>query len=235
MPNKVFPSELWKPVHQFTQAIRMIGYCGTDKRIRLYRSFLRTNIAGVLETTFPLLNAMLSSQEKTKLIDHFMAQHPAQEPEFHQIASELVVFFQTSHLLVPNFQALAEYEWLLFDKEISNEKAYPVTQMLLKETTVLLLNPTLQSICLPWKIGSCGPKWNMPGSYYYAIYRDIENVVMRKELSQIDLIFIHLLDNGNALSLSELTHRLNTLSKESIYQWINIHRANGLVYTAEIG
>ncbi|MDN0111456.1 HvfC/BufC family peptide modification chaperone [Yersinia mollaretii] len=244
MRNPVPPTELLIATRQFTRQLRETaekkGAISAEygrsvkysRSVECYRGFLRNHIRGVLQTAFPLLDGKLTEDQRSTLIEQFISLHDAQEPEFHQIANELIYFLQQKPWLTDELQKIMEYEWLLYDCEIADSQVPQPSDTPLQPTTILRINPTLQNIRLPWPVTQQGPTWTQSGDYLYAIYRNAQHEVLRQALGLWDIAIIEPIDKGEACRLAELGQQL-TLSPERLHAWILWNRKNGLIWTEE--
>lgn len=71
-------------------------------------------------SVFPLFCLRLHEADIHELVNDFIYHHNATQPEFHQIATELLVFIRQQDGLSANDLALLEYEWLLYAVEIDD-------------------------------------------------------------------------------------------------------------------
>ncbi|CNI70167.1 hypothetical protein HB976_11455 [Yersinia mollaretii] len=250
MRNSVPPTELLIATRQFTRQLRetaekngaisaeygrSVKYDRSVKysrSVECYRGFLRNHIRGVLQTAFPLLDGKLTEDQRSMLVEQFISLHDAQEPEFHQIANELIYFLQQKPWLTDELQKIMEYEWLLYDCEIADSQVPQPSDTPLQPTTILRINPTLQNIRLPWPVTQQGPTWTQSGDYLYAIYRNAQHEVLRQALGLWDIAIIEPIDKGETCRLAELGQQL-TLSPERLHAWILWNRKNGLIWTEE--
>lgn len=169
----------------------------TEERIysrgmSLYRRIIRENISGVLQNVFPLFCRCLDDAGIRDLTDAFLHQHQANQPEFHQVATELLLFIRQQPEISSNALALVEYEWLIYAVEIDDSddplfpKFKPKPQQI--DNIEVKPNPTLKIIALPFWLKEGEPCYeDVPALHYYALYRKNNNVLFQKKLNLADM------------------------------------------------
>lgn len=200
----------------------------------LYRKVYRENISGVLKSVFPIFYQRLDLTGFYNLVNEFIYQHNATEPEFHQIATELLIFIRRQSQVSPLDLALLEYEWLLYAVEIdysevpqSNEISLVFGDYNYFEIT---LNPTLKIISLPFEIKGENLNFDREVNYYYAIYRGCDNFIYQKILGRYDLIFLSHLNNGGSLFDRVLDKELVGFSSLDFRSWLEINNNDGILF-----
>jgi hypothetical protein len=169
----------------------------TEERIysrgmSLYRKIVRENISSVLQSVFPLFCRCLDDAGIRDLTDAFLHQHQADQPEFHQVATELLLFIRQQPEISSNDLALVEYEWLIYAVEIddSDVPLFPKFKPQLQQINNIEVkpNPTLKIISLPFWIKEGLPYYEgIPSLHYYALYRKNNNVLYQKKLKMADM------------------------------------------------
>lgn len=162
--------------------------------ISLYRKIVRENISGVLNSVFPLFNARLNKADINEIVDMYLYQHQATQPEFHQIATELLLFMRQQSQLSVQELALIEYEWLLYAVEI-DESEIPTPKNIILETgeipnIEIELNPTLKIVALPFPLEKEANNKETSLIHYFAIYRKYDNAVWQKKLSETEVYLL---------------------------------------------
>ncbi|WP_447873217.1 HvfC/BufC family peptide modification chaperone [Serratia fonticola] len=163
--------------------------------ISLYRKIVRENINGVLQSVFPLFCDCLKEASVRNLIDDFLHQHHANQPEFHQIATELLLFIRQLSDISSKVRALIEYEWLIYSVEIDESDVPIPHKMRLQSKQInnveIKMNPTLKIITLPFCLNEGVLSDKGEGLLnYYALYRKRNNEIFMKKLNQDDLRFL---------------------------------------------
>lgn len=163
-----------------------------SRGMSLYRKIVRENIGGVLQRVFPLYCQRIKDADIQALADAFLHQHQASQPEFHQVATEWLLFMRQQRQLSPHDLALIEYEWLMYAVEIDDSHVPPpqkMSQPLASTGDVdVARNPTLKLVALPFQIHEGEPCSEDEGRLnYYALYRKHNNALYQKRLSQIDV------------------------------------------------
>lgn len=161
--------------------------------ISLYRKIVRENITGVLNSVFSLFSDRLNKADINEIVDMFLYQHQATQPEFHQIATELLLFMRQQDQLSVQDLALIEYEWLLYTVEI-DESEVPMPKNIIIEAgkipnIEIELNPTLKIIALPFSLEEVNNK-ETSFTHYFALYRKYDNAVWQKKLSETEVYLL---------------------------------------------
>ncbi|EKT55457.1 DUF2063 domain-containing protein [Providencia burhodogranariea] len=171
--------------------------------ISLYRKIVRENITGVLKSVFPLFSQRLKEEDINEIVDMFLYRHQANQPEFHQIATELLLFMRQQCQLSVHELALIEYEWLMYAVEIDDSKV-PIPQKIsLGNREIpdieIVLNPTLKIVVLPFSLPLTEETNDKESSFthYFALYRKYDNAIWQKKLSEIEVYL-----------LSKMTHEV---------------------------
>ncbi|MEZ9265633.1 putative DNA-binding domain-containing protein [Vibrio splendidus] len=179
-----------------------------------YSEFIRDNVFGVLNNTFPLFCKQVDQDQLLILVDEFVVVHYASEPEFHHIATEFVSFVQrrtqpmyissltATHELTADQLAVLEYEWCAFCVEID-----PLKQVLplscsgdfhVDERQLqlgLLVNSTMKLVQVPFIVHGESLTFLTQRRYpvYYAIYRDSDQRANTIKLREIDVAIIQII------------------------------------------
>lgn len=197
--------------------------------ISLYREIIRENILGVLHGVFPLFCQSLDPIQCKQLIDDFLGQHSANQPEFHQIATELLLFIRQEMHISSEKMTLIEYEWLIYAVEI-DENHVPQHQNfnlqpneLNLEMIEVHLNPTLKLIALPfWLKDGEACYEHETAVHYYALYRKHSNILYQKKLSQIDVQLLSMIYDSSVITtvalLKDKSHF--SFSVTSLLAWL---------------
>lgn len=208
---------------------------GTYSRgISLYRKIIRENISGVLERVFPLFCQRLNDSDIRDLVDAFVHQHHANQPEFHQVATELLLFIRQKTEISPRDLALIEYEWLIYAIEIDDGKVPPPKEIRLQPQQINLfavkLNPTLKIVALPFWLDKGEPCYeDAPYLHYYVIYRKYNNALYQKKLSQTEVQLLSEMNKKN-IEVGSLQEKAELyLPAMPFYSWLEANNNDELV------
>ncbi|MBV8044569.1 putative DNA-binding domain-containing protein [Pluralibacter sp.] len=232
------PASLAAAQVEFSAQLRASGTadescsCG----MTLYRKIIRENISDVLQTVFPLFCGKRDKSAIFPLVDRFVNQHHATQPEFHQIATELLLFLREKEPLSPYDLALVEYEWLTYAVEIDDGEV-PFPQPIKPQTDRLnhvevIPNPTLKIIALPFRLKEGEPcDEEIPLQHYYAIYRKHNHDIYQKRLHQTDAQLLSELNNQTvAVSLEQLhKHVARCFPELSLHLWLEANNNDELL------
>ncbi|CAH6824978.1 conserved hypothetical protein [Vibrio chagasii] len=213
-----------------------------DNTVCRYSEFIRDNVFGVLNNTFPLFCQQVDQDQLLILVDEFVVVHYASEPEFHHIATEFVSFIQrrteamygsrltAAHALSTDHLAVLEYEWCAFCVEIdSTEKVLPVTctcdvredgQQL---QLALSVNQTMKLVQVPFLIHGESLTFLTQRRHpvYYAMYRDSNQRVNTIKLREIDVAIIQMIQQQPNQSLANTKQIIaQQLARFEFINWV---------------
>ena len=191
------PESLKLQMENFTNSIRTGS---KSKDLELYREFIVSNVEGVLENTFPYFNTYASDENKSELVEYFLQQNNSNDPAFHQIATEFLKCSQNIKLKA-ELKKLLEFEWLIFNAEISPEEACDNKQINIeidyRDIVSIDANLTLNFISLPFEICGLEKSFDSVDHISYSVYRNINDRVTYQKLSIVDhLVLKSLIDEG---------------------------------------
>lgn len=202
--------------------------------ILLYRKIIRENIVNILNSVFPIFCRHLTNEEIRKLANDFIEQHHANQPEFHQVATELLLFMcQRTDLSTIN-QSLIEYEWLIYVLEI-DESHVPVPKQVAVESlntcqTQVKINPTLRMVVLPFLLKEGEPRYEEKLQlHYYALYRKHDNTLFHKTLNITDVQLLQAAGNAGVMveiMKDKVAYHINPLS---LLQWLEINNNDEVI------
>ncbi|WP_298444171.1 putative DNA-binding domain-containing protein [uncultured Ferrimonas sp.] len=179
---------------QFMQHIRATE-AGTPpagveaRRMNVYRELMFNNVAGFVDSGFPVLKSLTEPALWQQRLRRFFAEHDCHSPLFVDISAEFVQFLAAQTELQPWEAALAHYEQLELRIDILPEVT---DQRLLTEAEQLLTSP----LCLyrAAEIGQYGYPVHQIGEHnrqpepnptYLLVYRDLDDDVAFMELNPL--------------------------------------------------
>lgn len=223
------PKSMKLQMEEFTKNIR-VG--STFKDLELYREFIVSNVEGVLENTFPYFSMYATDKDKDNLIKYFLQENNSLDPAFHQIATEFLKCSKNIDLR-DELKKLLEFDWLIFNTEVSPEKAFDNEQINVeidyKAILTVNANLTLNFISLPFEICELEEKFDIVDEVYYAVYRNINNKVTYQKISIAEhLILKSLVNDGVKETFGAIDYKnLNAKSKHDLMKKItNWHNQN---------
>lgn len=191
----------------------------------IYREIIRDNIRSVMNNVFPVLCSNLDDVNINRLVDLFIHDHDAGQPEFHQIATELLIFLRQQDILLLNKNALIEYEWLMYALEIDDSEVPKTQRITLRADRIdniyAVRNPTLKIVSLPFCINGVEIIYDHQNIiHYYALFRKHDHTIWQKKLNQREVLFLS--------GMSRASVPINLLAKDaesispatSILSWI---------------
>ena len=97
-----------------------------DRRIAIYRELFFNNVAGLLASTYPVLNEILGEARWRKLIREYFAHHQSHTPYFLKIPEDFLSFLENDHkpdASWPGFMLeLAHYEWVELELSVAEDE-----------------------------------------------------------------------------------------------------------------
>lgn len=201
----------------------------------LYGQLLRENVADAIRCSFPAVARMAGEVVVAAAADAFVAAHPASRPQFHQIATEFVLFAQGQPVLPPALMPLVEYEWVLLQVEIdpaalsgdaagSTDAAGPVTA-----------NPTLRVVMLPFDPAlidandSLKPAPPRP----HGVYRTREHHVLTRPLTVSDCLLLDRLEQEETMTSRALAEAVEPSLSPLVSDWVEQGLADQLLVLAD--
>lgn len=203
MRNHQVPDSLLAAEREFSQRLRDSQHDGRmdSSGVQIYRKVVRENVISVLRSVFPLYCKDFTSAEFSEFADAFIMQHQATEPEFHQLATELLLFMRQHPERLEADDQVIEYEWLVYALEI-DQSVVSAPQTIAPESRemhkmTIELNPTLKMVALPFLLKDGEPYYEKDRpEHYYALYRRYDNMLYQKKLNIADVQL--LLEAGHA-------------------------------------
>ncbi|NDO81153.1 hypothetical protein CJP72_10400 [Citrobacter sp. NCU1] len=201
-----------------------------SRGMSLYRKIVRENIGSVLQHVFPLFCRRVNNADICDLADAFLHQHQASQPEFHQVATELLLFIRQQRQLSPHDLALIEYEWLMYAVEIDDSHVPRPLKMPLSGDVEVARNPTLKIVALPFRIHEGEPCYEDEERLnYYALYRKHNNALYQKMLSQVDVRLLSVI-NHQIISAERLLNMASPfLADFSLRSWLETNNNDELL------
>lgn len=232
----VVPDSLLVAEKNFSVKLRISNTEGSlySHGMLLYRKIVRENIVNVLKSVFSIFCRRLNNEGIRKLANDFVQQHHANQPEFHQIATELLLFMRQRTDLSKVDQSLIEYEWLIYALEI-DESHVPVPKQVAVESldtcqTQVKVNPTLRMVVLPFLLKDGEPRYvTKLELHYYALYRKHDNTIFQKALGITDIQLLQEVGNVGIMVETlkdKAAHHINT---KSLLQWLKTNNNDEVI------
>ncbi|HHR6078739.1 TPA: putative DNA-binding domain-containing protein [Providencia alcalifaciens] len=229
------PESLKAAVYAFSQQLRTPLACTAERTssFQIYRQIICDNIQQVLENVFPLFCARLNTEQRHQWVSTFIQQHSAEQPEFHQIATEWLLFLRQQSVLSTHMQPLIEYEWLLYSTEINEAVISPpqnihLTHELIHHAAVTF-NPTLNIVALPFSLTKYDESHqSQPHPHYYIIYRQYTHGLFQKALDTTDIRYFAELQNKKPLS-DLLQEKIESSELSDWLQWLENNIQNEIL------
>jgi hypothetical protein len=181
-----------------------------DRRVQVYRDLVYNNVAGFLDSGFPVLRSILPEQRWHALVRDFLAQHVSQSPYFVDIPAEFLDYldreFQAADGDPPFLRELAHYEWMELVVDISSEEI--PTEEVNTEGDLLdgipVVSPLVHVLAYNWPVHHIAadyqPEQPLDQPVWLLIYRDAEDDVRFMEINAVTARLLALLDEDGMRS-----------------------------------
>ncbi|MBL8353481.1 MAG: putative DNA-binding domain-containing protein [Delftia acidovorans] len=170
------------------------------RRMAVYVELVHNNIAGFLNTCFPVARQTLGERRWGPLVRHFIATHRGETPYFREIPLEFLTWFQST---APGgypawLPSLLHYEWaeLAVDTMAVDVPACNPAADAAHGTAVL--NPAMLLLAYDWPVQRIGPTYRprKPAPVQLLVYRDADDAVRFMQLNPVTARLIALLQAG---------------------------------------
>ncbi len=173
------------------------------RRMAVYVELVHNNIAGFLDSCFPVARQTLGEKRWARLVKRFIATHRGETPYFREIPLEFLGWFQsTAPAGYPAWlAALLHYEWaeLAVDTmpvaadDLRVDAGVPMTE------GVPVLNPAMLLLAYDWPVQRIGPtcRPRKAAPVQLLVYRDAEDKVRFMQLNAVTARLIALLQGGS--------------------------------------
>lgn len=202
-----------------------------ERRMTIYRDLFYNNIAGFIESGFPVIHSILSEEEWHVTIREFMVHHQASSPYFAEVAKEFVSFVEglTTGLVVtyPFIKELAHYEWVELALMIDPND---VSQIAIKDSVDLLGEQVVVSP-LAWPLAYEYDVHHISRDYqpteppqtpsFLIVYRNRKDDVEFTEINAVTFTLVQLLIEHKALTgegvLNILAEQMPQVPQQAIF------------------
>ncbi|AYC04625.1 HvfC family peptide modification chaperone [Vibrio cholerae] len=241
------PMRMSMPMLELTRSIRSLAE--HNEPPSRYREFIQENIYSVIKHTFPLFCAQLNQQSLCTLADEWLVRHGATEPEFHQIASELLQFIQQHNGYHINMNlsaeqiALLEYEWIVFNAEM--DTAHVLDFKVCWDDVAaqpqgfcLQLNPTLKLIEVPFVVHPESVTFftHPQERVCYGVFRHATHQVVSQKLRDLDIALIQMIQSNPTCSVMQLEQQIaQSLANFHFLAWVQSFDWKGLISLRLLG
>ncbi|WP_144394920.1 DNA-binding domain-containing protein [Pleionea sediminis] len=201
-----------------------------DRRMAIYRELIYNNIAGFIESGFPVIFSLLNEQDWHKLVRQFIVEHRAHSPYFLEIAKEFVEFLQKHPLAIkeryPFIEELAHYEWVELALMID---PFDIHQIERKDSVDLMNEPLILSE-VAWPLAYEFDVHHISADYqptqvpqspsFIVVYRDRKDNVEFTEINGVTFALLQIMKEhpnqpGEAL-LDSLAQQLPQIPRDTI-------------------
>ena len=181
------------------------------RRMAVYVELVHNNLAGFLNTCFPVARRTLGEKRWARLVRRFIATHLGETPYFREIPLEFLSWFQS---VAPAgypawLPSLLHYEWaeLAVDTMAVEVPAIEPGDGLVQGIAVL--NPAMLLLAYDWPVQRIGPDYRprKPVPVQLLVYRDAGDVVRFMQLNALTARLIALLQ-ADARPLEEVLAQL---------------------------
>ncbi|WP_417665478.1 DNA-binding domain-containing protein [Pseudidiomarina sp.] len=206
-----------------------------QKRLAVYQRLVRNNIEGFIARGFPVLKSVLSAQHWQRLVDDFIAKHPAKSPLFAEIGTEFVTFIANyvASWLPPFSYQLAVYERMELDAYHYFETCRAAPTSCAIEELTWRVNPSLTWHAFDYPVHTIAadaiPNEPLAAPIFLAVYRvdedDELHFISRVKFMQLNPVTMLLVDylqqyprQGLAEIAEALAQQLPQFDQAQLYQ-----------------
>ncbi len=149
-----------------------------QKGLEQYRRLIRNNIHNAMEQAFPIARTVLTETQWARLIDDFLAQHPAATPQVWQLPREFYTFVKKGRYAgpfsLPFLNNLLLFEWTEIEVHtMKDKKPAPYTMQGNPLSDRLVVHPEHKLIKLAWPVHLYAAREALkhPGHYFLLTFR----------------------------------------------------------------
>lgn len=178
----------------------------SKKRVAIYADLVFNNLNSFLETTFPVLRAVLKKKRWKQLVRLFLRDHRSDYPLFRDIPLALLDYLATLNLgscgLPPFTLELAHYEWLELKLDVDARRPRWATRPLLPIDRPLAVNPVLELVAYRYPVHAIGPSCqpDTPAAEpnFLLVWRNRQHRVRFMQLNSAAAQLLHALQQGQS-------------------------------------
>lgn len=175
-----------------------------DRRLQIYRDLVYNNVAGFLESGFPVLKMLLDEHRWHAIVRDFLARHTSQSPYFVDIPAEFLDYLESEFIPAdtdPGFvYELAHYEWMELVADTSREE-FPETGVNPEGDLldgVPLVSPLVHVLAYDWPVHRISadyqPAEPLDQPVWLVVYRDSRDRVRFMEINAVTARLLALLE-----------------------------------------
>lgn len=176
-----------------------------DRRLAVYRELIFNNIAGFIDSGFPVLKQLIPQNDWQTLIRMFLVEHRAESPYFAEVTKEFLAFLENTDLPLkqkfPFLEELAHYEWVELALMIDD---FSIDSVCLKDS-VDLLNDKVVLSEVAWPLvyefdvhhisADYQPQKKPETPTFIVVYRNRNDDVEFTEINAVTFSLLQLLKN----------------------------------------
>jgi len=149
-----------------------------QKGLAQYRRLIRNNIHNAMEQAFPIARTILTETQWNRLIDDFLAKHPAATPQVWKLPEEFYTFVKNENyaqeFALPFLNDLLIFEWVEIEVHtMTDQTPLPYRKKGDIFTDAIVVNPEHRLVRLTWPVHlyAAGKALEHPGDYYLLTFR----------------------------------------------------------------
>jgi hypothetical protein len=202
-----------------------------ERRLAIYRDLIFNNIAGFIESGFPVIRSILPEQEWQQLIREFLVNYRAQSPYFAEVAKEFLTFAESGKSEIiskyPFFKELAHYEWvelaLMIDPLDLDSIGIKDSVDLLND--VPILSPLAWPLAYEYDVHHISKEYqpNSPPKIpsFIIVYRDRNDDVEFTEVNAVTFSLVTIMNDNDTLTgrqiLDVLAGQMPQIPRQAIF------------------
>lgn len=159
------------------------------RRMAVYVELVHNNIAGFLNTCFPVARQTLGEKRWGGLVRRFIATHLGETPYFREIPLEFLTWFQSGGAAgYPAWLAsLLHYEWAELAVDTMAVEVPAIEPDVDLATGVAVPNPAMLLLAYDWPVQRIGPDYRprKPAPVQLLVYRDADDAVRFMQINSL--------------------------------------------------
>ena len=181
---------------------------GTHRQgLNQYRRLIRNNFHNAMEQAFPIAHTVLTEPQWNRLVDDFLAKHPAATPQVWKLPEEFCTFVKNNHYAerfsLPFLSDLLLFEWVEIEVHTLTDRApAPYKKEGDPFTDAVVVHPEHRLIRLTWPVHlyAAEKAREHPGDYYLLTFRTHDFDVRFVDLPALHAFFFEQFSSGQTLT-----------------------------------
>jgi len=185
------------------------------RRLQVYRELVYNNLAGFIDSAFPVLHSLYEPGAWRALVREFIRGHRCRSPYFLEISQEFLQFLMEDYRPGPGdppfLCQLAHYEWVELALDVAAAELPPPQAVAAPLELVPRLSPLAWLLAYDYPVQRIGPAFRpaAPGApTYLVVYRDRADRVRFMEVNAATARLLELVRDNTGDTVAALLDRL---------------------------